>query len=144
MRQALQLAREAELNSEVPVGAVLVDNLMGGVVGLGRNSVIGLNDPTAHAEIVAIRDAGDRLGNYRLPNTTLYVTLEPCPMCMMALVHARISRLVYATDDPRTGAAGSLYQLHADNRLNHLVSCESGLCRDEASLMLKKFFQARR
>ncbi len=142
MARALELARRAEAEGEVPVGAVLVRS--GVAVGEGWNRPIATCDPSAHAEIQALRAAGALERNYRLPGTTLYVTLEPCPMCAGALVHARVARLVYATPDPRTGAAGSLIQLLDHPGLNHRVQVEQGPYRDEAARLLREFFRARR
>jgi len=144
MRRALVLAERAEQEGEVPVGAVLVkDDRM---IGEGWNHPIASHDATAHAEIMAIRAAGQHEQNYRLVgDTTLYVTLEPCPMCAGAIVHARINRLVFAAFDPRTGAAGSQYDLlGADNRLNHKVEVCGGVLLDESSSLLKAFFARRR
>ncbi len=143
MRQALSLAERAAAEGEVPVGAVLVIN--GEVVGEGWNRPIAIQDPTAHAEVMALRDAATRLGNYRLCDSTLYVTLEPCPMCAGAIVHARVSRVVYAADDPKGGAAGSVFDLlPTDERFNHRVSVEGGLLQERSSEMLKEFFRHRR
>lgn len=143
MRRALQLAEHArDAENEVPVGAVLVQN--GEIIGLGWNRNITLNDPSAHAEIMALRAAGEKLSNYRMPGATLYVTLEPCAMCSMALVHARISRVVYAATDPKTGAAGSVFDTLISDRHNHRVTVEGGLLAKESSTMLREFFRARR
>lgn len=143
MRRALELARHAaDAHAEVPVGAVLVHD--GAIVGEGWNQSIGGNDPTAHAEVMALRDAGQRLRNYRYPGSTLYVTLEPCVMCAGAIVHARVARVVYAADDPKTGAAGSVFDTLVSNRHNHRVEVESGLCADESADLLRGFFAARR
>lgn len=143
MRQALQLAGHArDAENEVPVGAVLVQD--GQVIGLGWNRNITLSDPTAHAEIQALRAAGERLANYRMTGATLYVTLEPCAMCAMALVHARIARVVYAATDPKTGAAGSVFDTLISERHNHRVVVQGGLFADEASQMLREFFRSRR
>jgi tRNA(adenine34) deaminase len=143
MRRALQLAEHArDAEGEVPVGAVLV--LDGHIVGLGWNRNITLHDPTAHAEIMALRAAGEKLSNYRMPGATLYVTLEPCSMCAMALVHARVGRVVYAATDPKTGAAGSVFETLVDPRHNHRVVVAGGLLADEASSLLRDFFRARR
>jgi len=143
MRRALELARCGEAQGEVPVGAVVV--VEGEIVGEGWNRPIGSHDPTAHAEIVALRAAAERLQNYRLPGSTLYVTLEPCPMCAGAIVHARVDRVVYATADPRSGAAGSKFDLlPSDGRFNHYTRCEGGVLADEAAAMLRGFFRARR
>ncbi len=142
MRRALALARQAEQAGEVPVGAVLVHE--GEIVGEGFNASIGEHDPTAHAEIRALRDAARRLGNYRLPGTTLYVTLEPCSMCAGAMIHARIQRLVFGAADPRTGAAGSVFDIAISSRHNHRIEVTGGVLAGECGDMLKVFFQARR
>jgi tRNA(adenine34) deaminase len=143
MRRALQLAAHArDAEDEVPVGAVLVQD--GEIIGLGWNRNITLNDPSAHAEIMALRAAGEKLSNYRMPGATLYVTLEPCSMCAMALVHARIGRVVYAATDPKTGAAGSVFDTLTSDRHNHRISVEGGLLADESSVMLREFFRSRR
>ncbi len=142
MRRALELADRAEAQGEVPVGAVLV--LDGRVVGEGWNSPISKADPTAHAEIAALRDAALRLGNYRLPDTTLYVTLEPCVMCAGAIIHARVSRVLYASSDPKGGAAGSAFHILGTDRLNHQVEVDGGLLGDEAGSRLQRFFKRRR
>jgi tRNA(adenine34) deaminase len=143
MSRALELAAQAAASGEVPVGAVLV-GADGEVLAEGANGPIGSHDPTAHAEIIALRAAARRLENYRLPGTTLYVTLEPCPMCAGALVHARIARLVYAAADPKSGACGSLMNLVRDERLNHRIEVDGGLLEAQAAALLKAFFQARR
>lgn len=143
MTRALQLARKAEQHGEVPVGAVLVKENQ--IIGEGWNQPITLHDPTAHAEIMALRNAGNNLENYRLPDTTLYVTLEPCPMCAGAIIHARVDKVVFAAKDPRTGAAGSVFDLlPSDERFNHYTRIESGLLSEEASMMLKAFFRKKR
>jgi len=143
MSRALELARKAEEYGEVPVGAVVVKENR--VIGEGWNQPITLNDPSAHAEIMALRNAGHYLKNYRLPGTTLYVTLEPCPMCAGAIIHARVDKVVFATKDPRTGAAGSVFELlPSDQRFNHCTQVESGLLSEEASTMLKAFFRKKR
>ena len=142
MDRALDEARRAERMGEVPVGAVVA--LDGQVVAAGANAPISANDPTAHAEIRALRAAAARLGNYRLTGATLYVTLEPCAMCAAALVHARVRRLVFGCDDPRTGAAGSLYDIPRDGRLNHRVEVASGVRGEESSALLRRFFRNRR
>jgi len=142
MREALSLARSAECLGEVPVGALVVrDNT---VIGRGFNSPIGDSDPTAHAEIAAIRAAARFDDNYRLPGTTLYVTLEPCAMCAGAIIHSRISRVVYGARDPKTGVHGSVVDLFAVDRLNHHATVEGGLLASECSAMLSAFFAARR
>ena len=144
MRRALELAQSAEGAGEVPVGAVLVAS-DGQIIGEGWNRPIGAHDPTAHAEIVALRAAANAAGNYRLPGTTLYVTLEPCPMCAGAIVHARVERVVFATSDPRSGAAGSVFDLlPSDERFNHYTRCEGGVLAEESADMLRRFFRARR
>lgn len=142
MSRALELAREAERAGEVPVGAVIVKG--GEIVGEGWNRPIGTHDPTAHAEIVALRAAAQTLGTYRLLDTTLYVTLEPCAMCAGAMVHARVKRLVFAARDPRAGAAGSVFNIVQHDALNHRLSIESGPLADECSSLLRGFFLARR
>ncbi|MCW8905312.1 tRNA adenosine(34) deaminase TadA [Sedimenticola sp.] len=143
MRHALTLASRAEAEGEVPVGAVLV--LDGEVIGEGWNRPIIGHDPTAHAEIMALRDAGQRMKNYRLPGTTLYVTLEPCPMCAGAIVHARVSRVVFGTTDPKGGAAGSVFRLlPSDQRFNHYVAAEGGVLAEDCAEQLRAFFRSRR
>ena len=143
MRRALTLARRAERSGEVPVGAVLVREEA--VIGEGWNQPIGSHDPSAHAEITALRDAGRRLGNYRLPGTTLYVTLEPCPMCAGAIVHARVARVVFGAADPRSGAAGSVFALlPSDRRFNHRTEATGGICAEECGELLTAFFRRRR
>ncbi len=143
MRRALELAAHArDAEGEVPVGAVLV--VEGAIVGEGWNRNIGLNDPSAHAEILALRAAGAHLGNYRFPGATLYATLEPCAMCAMALVHARVARVVYAAPDPKTGAAGSVFDILASERHNHRVEVGSGLLSEESAVLLRDFFRRRR
>jgi tRNA(adenine34) deaminase len=142
MTEALVLAAAASGSGEVPVGAVLARD--GQVIARAANAPIGRNDPTAHAEILVLRAAGERIGNYRLTGTTLYVTLEPCPMCAAALVHARVSRLVFAAADPKTGAAGSIMNLVQDPRLNHRIEVVGGLMSERAATLLQDFFRARR
>jgi tRNA(adenine34) deaminase len=142
MARALELAREAERAGEVPVGAVIVKD--DAIVGEGWNRPISTNDPTAHAEIVALRAAAQQLGTYRLLDTTLYVTLEPCPMCAGAMVHARVKRLVYAATDPRAGAAGTIFNIVQHPSLNHRLDCEAGLMADECGTLLRAFFLGRR
>ena len=144
MRQALALADRAEhQDDEIPVGAVLV-GADGEVLGEGWNRNLAEHDPTAHAEIVAMRRAGARLGNHRLVGSTLYVTLEPCAMCAMAMVHARIARLVYAAADQKTGAAGSVFDLIADPRHNHRIEVAGGVMADEAGARLTNYFRRKR
>ena len=143
MQRALELARHAQdEHAEVPVGAVLVAN--GEVVGEGWNRSVSGNDPSAHAEVMALRDAGKRLGNYRFPGATLYVTLEPCVMCSGALIHARVARVVYGTDDPKTGAAGSVFDTLVSQKHNHRIAVEKGLRAEESSELLRTFFRERR
>ncbi len=142
MHRALALAEQGQALGEIPVGAVMVRD--GEIIGEGFNQPISGNDPTLHAEIVALRFAAARIGNYRLPGATIFVTLEPCAMCAGALVHARIERLVFAASDPKTGAAGSVLQVADTDKLNHRMKCESGLLGEESSALLKEFFLARR
>jgi tRNA(adenine34) deaminase len=143
MQRALQLAAHArDAENEVPVGAVLV--LDGEILGLGWNRNITLHDPTAHAEIMAMRAAGEKLTNHRLSGATLYVTLEPCAMCAMAMIHARLGRVVYAASDPKTGAAGSVFNTLIDERHNHRIEVAGGLLADESARLLRDFFRARR
>lgn len=142
MRRALELAGEAEAAGEVPVGAVLVSD--GTLLAEARNEPIARHDPSAHAEMLVLRAAGRALGNYRLPGTTLYVTLEPCPMCAGALVHARVQRVVYGAADPRTGAAGSVLDLLRSDTLNHRCVVEGGVLGDESGALLRGFFRRRR
>ena len=142
MAAALALAETAAREGEVPVGAVLVQD--GESIASAGNAPIRLNDPTAHAEILVLRAAGERSANYRLPGTTLYVTLEPCPMCAVAMVHARVERLVYGAADPRTGAAGSVMNLAQDQRLNHQMTVAGGVLANEAGALLQEFFRERR
>lgn len=142
MRRALEIAAEAEAAGEVAVGAVIERD--GGILGEGNNRVIRDSDPSGHAEMVALRQACARVGNYRLPGATLYVTLEPCAMCAGALVHARIARVVFAAWDPRVGAGGSIINLLDHPHMNHRCIVSPGLLADEAGEMLKKFFINRR
>jgi tRNA(adenine34) deaminase len=143
MRLALELAQRAASGGEVPVGAVLVKD--GEPVGQGWNRPIADRDPSAHAEIIALRDAGRRLGNYRLPGTTLYVSLEPCVMCAGAVVHARVARVVYGAADPKGGACGSVFDvLPSDFRLNHRVECAGGVMAESCGDLLRAFFRERR
>lgn len=142
MSQAMLLAREAASHNEVPVGAVVVkDNE---IIGTGFNHNIGMNDPSAHAEILAMREAGSRLGNHRLVGCSIYVTLEPCPMCAGAMIHARLDRVVFAASDPKTGAAGGRFDLLGDPAHNHAVEVDGGCCEAESSALLKDFFRQRR
>jgi len=142
MREALSLAREAAAAGEVPVGAVIVKD--GVVVGRGHNRPVGGRDPTAHAEVIALRDAAERIGNYRLVDCVLYVTLEPCAMCAGAIMNARISRVVYGAADPKSGACGSVVDLFAENRLNHHATVVGGVMAQESADLLQDFFSVRR
>jgi len=142
MRLALVHAEEAAFNGEIPVGAVLVSENM--CLAAAGNSPIQAQDPTAHAEIITIRSAAEKMQNYRLPGTTLYVTLEPCIMCMGALIHARIERLVYGATDPKTGAAASVYSIGNDGFLNHKIKIHSGVLAQQCNVLLKTFFKSRR
>jgi tRNA(Arg) A34 adenosine deaminase TadA len=143
MGRALRLAREGAALGEVPVGAVVVD-AEGRLLGQGFNQPIGAHDPTAHAEIVALRQAAKEAGNYRLPGSTLYVTLEPCLMCCGALVHARVQRLVYGAKEPKAGAVESAFEVLGSARLNHRVAVEGGVLAEQSSELLRTFFAARR
>lgn len=142
MMQALELARRGGIEGEVPVGAIVVRQDQ--IIGRGFNAPISLHDPSAHAEIRAIRDAAQRMGNYRLVDCELYVTLEPCAMCAGAIMHSRISRLFYGASDPKTGACGSIINLFQENRLNHHASVTGGILATECGQMLSNFFAERR
>jgi len=142
MREALGLARQAGAAGEVPVGAVVVRD--GAVVGCGHNRPIASRDPTAHAEVMALRDAAERVGNYRLAGCILYVTLEPCAMCAGAIMNARISRVVYGAADPKSGACGSVVDLFVENRLNFHATVAGGVLAGEAAKLLQDFFSTRR
>lgn len=142
MQLALQLADLAAQAGEVPVGAIVVKDGM--IIGRGSNSPIGMHDPTAHAEIAAMRDAAQHLGNYRLVDCTLYVTLEPCAMCTGAIQHARIEKLVYGADDPKTGACGSVVNLMAEPKLNHHTEVIGGVLAEKCGTLLSTFFKQRR
>ena len=142
MREALGLARSAQARGEVPVGAIVVRD--GAIVGRGGNAPIAASDPTAHAEIAALRAAGAALGNYRLPDCDLYVTLEPCAMCAGAIMHARIRRLVFGARDPKTGACGSVIDLFAEARLNHHTAVQGEVLAEECGALLSGFFAGRR
>ena len=142
MREALALALEARAAGEVPVGAIVV---MGDeIVGRGRNSQIGANDPTAHAEMLALREACGRIGNYRLPGAVVYSTLEPCVMCAGALMHARVARVVFGAPDPKTGACGSVLNPFADAHLNHHTIVDGGILAEECGELVRAFFSVRR
>ena len=142
MQAALALAANAADNGEVPVGALVVRD--GEIIGRGQNSMIARNDPTAHAEILALRDAARRIGNYRLVDCELYVTLEPCAMCAGAMMHARIARVIFGASDPKTGACGSVVDLFAEQRLNHHAEVTGGILADTCAQQLKHFFALRR
>jgi tRNA(adenine34) deaminase len=143
MNLALSEAASAFREEEVPIGAVLISE-SGAVLASAHNQTISLSDPTAHAEILVLRQAAKQIQNYRLLNTTLYVTVEPCMMCMGAIIHARVSRLVYGAVDSKWGAAGSLYDLSTDNRLNHVLDVIHGVCETECRGILQRFFRDRR
>jgi tRNA(adenine34) deaminase len=143
MSQAIIEAQQAAREDEVPVGAILVSQ-HGTVLANTHNRTITLCDPTAHAEILAIRSAAQNLGNFRLLNTTLYVTIEPCIMCMGALLHARVSKIIYGAKDAKWGAAGSCYNLSADPRLNHVIDVEGGVLEKECRALIQTFFEAKR
>jgi tRNA(adenine34) deaminase len=143
MNLALSEAGKAGQKNEIPIGAVLIaenDELLSAA----HNKTIILKDPTAHAEILALRSAAEKIGNYRLLKTTLYVTVEPCPMCMGALLHARVSRVVFGTRDPKWGAAGSLYNLAEDHRFNHQLEIIEGICESECKKLMQDFFRKKR
>ena len=142
MQKALHEAADAEATGEVPVGSVIIVD--GVLIGRGRNSPIALNDPTAHAEIQALRSAARQLGNYRLVDATVYVTVEPCLMCMGALLHARVRRVVFGCLDEKFGAVGSLYDLSRDPRLNHQIEVMAGVLEEECRGLLRKFFRKKR
>ena len=142
MREALNQAQKARDAGEVPVGAVLVR--AGKIVGRGSNCPIGSHDPTAHAEIMALREGGQALGNYRLVDTELYVTLEPCIMCMGAIIHARVRRLVFGAADPRVGAAGTVFDFTHDAKLNHRIEVKAGVLEEACSSLMQDFFKYRR
>lgn len=142
MQLALALAQEAAEQGEVPVGAIVMKD--GVVIGRGRNAPIGNHDPSAHAEMMALREAAQAIGNYRLVDCTLYVTLEPCAMCAGAIQHARIARLVYGASDPKTGACGSVVNLMAETKLNHHCEVTAGVLAEECGATLSAFFKQRR
>ena len=143
MKLAITEAEKAREKAEIPIGAVLVSEA-GDILAASHNQTISLSDPTAHAEILVLRKAAHQTQNYRLLNTILYVTIEPCVMCMGALVHARISRIVYGAKDPKWGAAVSLYNLADDIRLNHRVEVIAGICEDDCRTLMQVFFQSKR
>jgi tRNA(adenine34) deaminase len=142
MREALAEARRGLLAGEVPVGAVIV--LDGAIIARGRNEPISRSDPTAHAEVLALREAGVKTGNYRLAGAALYTTVEPCAMCCGAALHARLARVVYGAPDPKAGAAESLYRLLDDARFNHRIAAAGGVLAGESARLLREFFEARR
>jgi len=142
MRHALALAQHAQAQGEVPVGAVLVRD--GEIIGAGWNQPIAAHDPSAHAEVVALRAAGQQMANYRLPGTTLYVTLEPCLMCVGALIQARVAQVVYGAADPKAGAVHSVHPLLTENRLNHRAAARGGVLAADCAQLLQGFFQMRR
>jgi len=144
MQHAIMLAKRAAAEGEVPVGAVIIDNEINRILGEGWNQPIRMIDPVAHAEISAIRQAAANRRNYRLTNTTLYVTLEPCVMCAGALIHARVGRVVYGAADPKAGAAGSVFNVLGTDRLNHVVGLTPGILADECGHLLSEFFRNRR
>jgi tRNA(adenine34) deaminase len=142
MKAALKAAKKAWENGEVPVGAVLVKD--DEIISTGQNSPITSNDPTAHAEIIALREGGEKLKNYRLIDTILYVTIEPCTMCMGAIMHARVKKLVFGTFDPKAGAAGSLFDFTIENKFNHNVEVKSGILESECRELIQDFFKQKR
>jgi tRNA(adenine34) deaminase len=142
MREALDEARRGLAAGEVPVGALVV--VEGVVVARAHNEPVALADPTAHAEVLALREAGRARGNYRLTDATLYATVEPCPMCCGAALHARVARVVYGARDPKAGAVESLYRLLSDERMNHRVPVSGGVLADESAALLREFFETRR
>ena len=142
MREAMLLARQAAERGEVPVGAVVVKD--GEIVGRGSNAPIGMHDPSAHAEILAMRDAAKNIGNYRLVDCSLYVTLEPCAMCAGAIQHARIGKLIFGAKDPKTGACGSVVNLMAEDKLNHHTDINAGILESECGQLISNFFKQRR
>ena len=144
MLEAIKLARQAEAMGEVPIGCVIVHDPTGKIIGRGFNRRQTDHDPTAHAEIIAMRQAGAALGHWRLLDCTLYVTLEPCPMCAGAIVNARVPRLIYGCDDPKAGAVRTLFQLCADPRLNHQVEVTAGILAEPCAKLLRAFFRTQR
>ena len=142
MQHAFQLAKKSETHDEVPVGAIVV--CKNKIIGEGWNQPISSHNPTAHAEIIALKDAGEKIGNYRLPESTMYVTLEPCVMCAGAIVHARIAKLVYAVKDDKTGACGSVFNITQADKLNHRVRIEIGILEKECRTLIQDFFKEKR
>ncbi len=142
MQRAFELAQKAKEYDEVPVGAVIVHEDK--IIGEGWNQPISSHDPTAHAEIIALRNAGNNVGNYRLPGATMYVTLEPCAMCAGAIVHARLSKLIFAVADPKTGACGSIFNLLQTEELNHKVEIDKSIMEDECRALIQTFFKEKR
>ena len=142
MQYALQLAKKSEERDEVPVGAIVV--YKNEIIGEGWNQPIASHDPTAHAEIMALKNAGKKIGNYRLPESTMYVTLEPCVMCAGAIVHARVAKLVYAVEDEKTGACGSVFNITQADKLNHRVRIEKGVLEKECRALIQDFFKEKR
>ena len=142
MQHAFQLAKKSKEHDEVPVGAIVVYE--DEIIGKGWNQPISSHDPTAHAEMMALKNAGEKIGNYRLPKSTMYVTLEPCVMCAGAIVHARIARLVYAVDDEKTGACGSVFNVVQTDKLNHRVRIEKGVLEKECQMLIQDFFKEKR
>jgi tRNA(adenine34) deaminase len=143
MKKALTEAQKAGQKDEIPIGAVLVAE-SSELLSAAHNQTVSRRDPTAHAEILALREAADKIGNYRLLNTTLYVTVEPCPMCMGAIIHARVAQVIFGTRDPRWGAAGSLYNFAEDHRFNHRPEIIEGICADECRKLMQDFFSSKR
>ncbi|UCE82268.1 MAG: nucleoside deaminase [Deltaproteobacteria bacterium] len=143
MREALEEAEKGALQGEVPVGALVVSPA-GDIIARAHNSPIGLNDPTAHAEVLVLRQAAARLANYRLPDHLLYVTLEPCVMCVGAMVQARLAMVIYGASDPKAGAIESVYEIAANNRLNHRIQAHGGVLAEESRALLQAFFRAKR
>ena len=143
MKIALTEAEKAQKKGEVPIGAVVVTDSCQ-ILASAHNRTITLNDPTAHAEILALRSAAAKIGNYRLLNTMLYVTVEPCPMCMGAVIHARVSQVIFGTRDPKWGAAGSLYDFAADRRFNHQPEIIEGVCKAHCKALIQEFFRQKR
>jgi tRNA(adenine34) deaminase len=143
MKKALNEAQKAGQKAEIPIGAVLVAE-DSELLSAAHNQTVSRQDPTAHAEILALREAAHKIGNYRLLNTTLYVTVEPCPMCMGAIIHARVAHVIFGTRDPKWGAAGSLYNFAEDHRFNHRPEIIEGICADECQKLMRDFFSSKR